>query len=62
MISEIIASVLLVSGGLFCLVAGIGIVTLNDVYARMHAATKARLSAIIEPHTDGFKTNLSIQS
>ena len=41
MISEIIAAVLLVSGGFFCLVAGVGIVTLNDVYARMHAATKA---------------------
>lgn len=41
MTSEIIASILLVSGGFFCLVAGIGIITLNDVYARMHAATKA---------------------
>jgi multicomponent Na+:H+ antiporter subunit G len=41
MTSEIIAAVLLVSGGFFCLVAGVGIVTLNDVYARMHAATKA---------------------
>ena len=29
------------AGGFFCLVAGIGVVRLNDVFARMHAATKA---------------------
>ena len=32
---------LLVAGGFFCLVAGIGVVRLHDVFARMHAATKA---------------------
>ena len=32
---------LLLAGGFFCLVAGIGIVRMNDVFARMHAATKA---------------------
>ena len=32
---------LLVAGGFFCLIAGIGVVRLNDVFARMHAATKA---------------------
>lgn len=41
MTSEIVAAALFVSGGFFCFVAGVGIVTLKDVYARMHAATKA---------------------
>ena len=36
-----IAAALMVAGGFFCLVAGIGVVRLNDVFARMHAATKA---------------------
>lgn len=39
--SEILASILFVSGGFFCLVAGIGILRLRDVFGRMHAATKA---------------------
>ena len=39
--SDWIAAALLVAGGFFCLVAGIGVVRLNDVFARMHAATKA---------------------
>ena len=39
--SEWIAAALLVAGGFFCLVAGIGIVRMNDVFGRMHAATKA---------------------
>lgn len=38
---EVIAAVLLVLGGFFCFVAGVGIVRLTDVYTRMHAATKA---------------------
>jgi multicomponent Na+:H+ antiporter subunit G len=38
---ELAVDALLLLGGFFCLVAGIGIITLNDVYARMHAATKA---------------------
>ena len=33
--------ILMSLGGFFCLIAGLGVVTLNDVYARMHAATKA---------------------
>jgi multicomponent Na+:H+ antiporter subunit G len=41
MLSEWIAALLLVAGGFFCLIAGIGVVRLNDVFARMHAATKA---------------------
>jgi multicomponent Na+:H+ antiporter subunit G len=36
-----IASGFLVAGGVFCLVAGIGVLRLSDVFARMHAATKA---------------------
>lgn len=39
--SDWIAAALLVSGGFFCLVAGIGVVRLGDVFCRMHAATKA---------------------
>jgi multicomponent Na+:H+ antiporter subunit G len=39
--SNWIASAFLVLGGFFCLVAGIGVIRLNDVFSRMHAATKA---------------------
>jgi multicomponent Na+:H+ antiporter subunit G len=39
--SSWIASACLVLGGFFCLVAGIGIIRLRDVFSRMHAATKA---------------------
>jgi multicomponent Na+:H+ antiporter subunit G len=39
--SDWIAAALMLAGGFFCLVAGIGIVRMNDVFARMHAATKA---------------------
>ena len=38
---EWLAAALVVAGGFFCLVAGIGIVRLSDVFGRMHAATKA---------------------
>lgn len=38
---EAIAAFLLVAGGFFCLVAGIGVLRLGDVFCRMHAATKA---------------------
>ena len=38
---EILASVFLVAGGVFCLIAGIGVVRLGDVFMRMHASTKA---------------------
>ncbi len=41
MILDIIVAVLLVSGGAFCFVAGLGLVRMQDVYLRMHAATKA---------------------
>jgi multicomponent Na+:H+ antiporter subunit G len=36
-----LAAVLLVSGGFFCLVAGLGVVRFTDTYQRMHASTKA---------------------
>lgn len=38
---EWVAAALLVSGGAFCLIAGVGVVRLRDIFARMHAATKA---------------------
>lgn len=39
--TEGIAAAFLVAGGVFCLIAGVGIVRLPDVFTRMHAATKA---------------------
>ena len=39
--SDWIAAALIVAGGFFCLIAGIGVIRLRDVFARMHAATKA---------------------
>ncbi|TPE52182.1 monovalent cation/H(+) antiporter subunit G [Amaricoccus solimangrovi] len=36
-----IAAALLLGGGFFCVVAGLGLLRLGDVYCRMHAATKA---------------------
>lgn len=39
--SEWIASAFLVAGGFFCLIAGVGVLRLSDVFSRMHAATKA---------------------
>lgn len=37
---EWIASVLLVSGAFFCLVAGIGVLRFKDTFQRMHASSK----------------------
>lgn len=39
--TEWIAAILFVSGGFFCMIAGVGVIRMRDVYARMHAATKA---------------------
>jgi multicomponent Na+:H+ antiporter subunit G len=39
--SDWLAAALVLSGGFFCLVAGLGVVRLADVFERMHAATKA---------------------
>lgn len=36
-----IAAALLVGGGFFTLIAGLGVVRMQDVYLRMHASTKA---------------------
>ena len=36
-----IAVPFLLAGGFFCLIAGLGVVRLKDVFGRMHAATKA---------------------
>lgn len=38
---DLITGVLILVGGIFSLVAGIGLFRLPDVYLRMHAATKA---------------------
>jgi multicomponent Na+:H+ antiporter subunit G len=38
---DVVAAALFLGGGFFCLVAGLGILRLGDVYMRMHAATKA---------------------
>ena len=39
--TELIVAVLLVAGGSFALVAGVGLLRLPDVIIRMHASTKA---------------------
>lgn len=39
--SEIAAGILLLLGGFFCAVAGLGVLRLPDVLVRMHASTKA---------------------
>jgi multicomponent Na+:H+ antiporter subunit G len=41
MIVEIIIAALILLGGFFCLVAGLGVLRLPDVLIRMHASTKA---------------------
>jgi len=39
--TDIFLSILLVTGGFFCLVAALGMLRLPDLLIRMHAATKA---------------------
>ena len=39
--AETVIGVIAVTGGLLMLLAGVGVVRFRDVYARMHAATKA---------------------
>ncbi len=41
MIGEIALSVVVLLGGFFCFVAGLGVLRLPDVLVRMHASTKA---------------------
>jgi multicomponent Na+:H+ antiporter subunit G len=38
---EVLAAILLAAGGVFCLIAGLGVVRLGDIFLRMHASTKA---------------------
>ncbi|MEL7138672.1 MAG: monovalent cation/H(+) antiporter subunit G, partial [Pseudomonadota bacterium] len=38
---EIVASVVLLLGACFALIAGIGLLRMQDVFMRMHASTKA---------------------
>src|SRR6056297_3242469 len=38
---EVITAILLLAGGLFCLIASVGMLRLPDTIIRMHAATKA---------------------
>ncbi|MEL6217166.1 MAG: monovalent cation/H(+) antiporter subunit G [Pseudomonadota bacterium] len=40
-LGEIVASALVLIGAAFCLIAGIGVLRLPDVFMRMHASTKA---------------------
>lgn len=39
--TDLIVALLLAAGGIFCLIAGIGVVRLGDIFIRMHASTKA---------------------
>ena len=39
--TELLISILLLSGGVFVLVGSIGLLRLQDFYARLHAPTKA---------------------
>ncbi|MBY4893471.1 monovalent cation/H(+) antiporter subunit G [Rhodobacteraceae bacterium N5(2021)] len=41
MLMEYIIAGLIISGGFFCFVAGLGVLRLPDVLIRMHASTKA---------------------
>ena len=45
--SEIILGILMVFGAFFILVAAIGLLRFNDLYSRMHAATKATSFGIL---------------
>ncbi|MEM6679991.1 MAG: monovalent cation/H(+) antiporter subunit G [Pseudomonadota bacterium] len=40
-VAEIVATLSLIAGGLLCFSAGLGVVRFQDVFLRMHAATKA---------------------
>ncbi|MCC1491841.1 monovalent cation/H(+) antiporter subunit G [Cognatishimia sp. F0-27] len=37
---EIVSGILILFGGAFCVIAGIGLMRMPDVFIRMHAATK----------------------
>ncbi|WP_410218759.1 monovalent cation/H(+) antiporter subunit G [Paracoccus sp. (in: a-proteobacteria)] len=41
MIGEIVISLFVIAGGVFCFAAGLGVLRLPDLLTRMHASTKA---------------------
>jgi multicomponent Na+:H+ antiporter subunit G len=45
-VSDIIVGVLAIAGGVLVLLAGVGVLRFPDLYARMHATTKATSVAI----------------
>ena len=47
MITDLLASIFLVGGGFFVLVAGLGLLRFEGLHARMHAATKASGAAFL---------------
>ncbi len=44
---DTVAGLLLVTGSILILLAGVGVVRFTDIYARMHAAAKAPVLAIV---------------
>lgn len=46
MITELLSAILLIGGGFFALVAGLGLLRFPDLLSRMHAATKASGAAL----------------
>jgi multicomponent Na+:H+ antiporter subunit G len=46
-VTDVVVGVLAIGGAAFVLLAGIGVVRLPDLYARMHAATKATTLGIL---------------
>lgn len=67
--TEIVASVLLVSGGLLAVLAAVGLVRLPDVAARLQAATKVQVlglvllaagTAVLVPAAEALKLGLVV--
>jgi multicomponent Na+:H+ antiporter subunit G len=46
-VTDLVVGVVAVLGGIFVLLAGVGTVRFGDLYARMHAATKASTIGIL---------------
>ncbi len=59
---ELILSLLVLVGGLFCLIAAIGLIRLPDVYTRMHAASKAVMLGLLMPLTVALVVFADIES
>ncbi|MDT0268000.1 monovalent cation/H(+) antiporter subunit G [Streptomyces sp. DSM 44915] len=47
LLGDLISGVLLLTGALFCLVAGIGLVRFPDTVSRLHAASKAQTLGLL---------------